>query len=41
MLQRKILIGELRSAIDSAASRSISIDEISSLDHEVLDLRDV
>jgi hypothetical protein len=41
MLQLKILIGELRSAVDSAAPRSISVDEVSSLNHKVLDLGDI
>lgn len=41
MLQRKILVVELRAAIDSATSGSISVDKISSLNHEVLDLGNI
>lgn len=41
MFQRKIFIGELRSAVDRAAPRSIPVDEVSTLDHKVLDLGDV
>lgn len=41
MFQPEIFIGELRSTVDRAAPRSIPVDEISTLDHKVLDLGDV
>lgn len=37
MLQREVLIGELGGSIDGTASRSISVDKIAALDHEILD----
>ena len=38
MCQGEVLISELLSAVDCPRSSAIAIDEVASLDHEVLDL---
>lgn len=37
MLQRKVLISEFRSAIDTRAARSVAVQKVPALEHEVLD----
>lgn len=39
MWQRKILISKLGRAIDGAAASAIAIDEVATLNHEILDLQ--
>lgn len=41
MAQSEIFIGKLLSAIDGTRSSAITIDEITTLDHEIFDLRRV
>jgi hypothetical protein len=41
MWQRKILVGKLGGAVNGAAACAIAIDEIATLNHEILDLRKV
>jgi hypothetical protein len=39
MLQREILICEFLGSVDGCAARTIAVDEIASLDHEIFDLQ--
>jgi hypothetical protein len=41
MLQSKILVWELRGAVDCAGSCAITLYEITSLDHEIFDLQSI
>lgn len=39
MWQRKILISKLGCAVDGAAASTVAINEIATLNHEILDLK--
>lgn len=41
MLDNKILIGEFRRPVDGARPRTVALDKIASLDHEILNLNQV